>query len=117
MHDRWFYSLCSLPACVFLSSVLGRLTDVETIRCFLNACIIYFKMEIYKLHNVSTIIMALLILSRRKSLGSFIPFLQFLVYVYSLLPSRILIFHCYSTMYNTYKVLILSCLTIGFFLF
>ena len=117
MHDRWFYSLCSLPACVFLSSVLGRLTDVETIRCFLNACIICFKMEIYKLHNVSTIIMALLILSRWKSLGSFIPFLRLLVIVYStLLPSRILIFHCYSTMYCTCKDLILSCLTIGFFI-
>ena len=38
-----FIHYCSLPACVFLSSVLGRLTDVEMIRCFLNACIICFN--------------------------------------------------------------------------
>ena len=106
MYDRWFYSLCSLPACVFLSSVLGRLTDVETIRCFLNACIICFYREIYKLPMEE----------RYRVSPSLNTLLQFLVYVYSLPPSRILIFHCYSTMYNTYKVLILSCLTIGFFI-
>lgn len=49
VSDRWFYSLCSLPACVFLSSVLCRLTDVETFRWFLNSCIIYFRWQIYKL--------------------------------------------------------------------
>ena len=59
-----FSSFCQLPACIFLSSVLGRLTDVETVRCFLNACIICFQREIYKLPDASTTIKALLILSR-----------------------------------------------------
>ena len=51
VHDRWFYSLCSLPACVFYP-VLGRLT---AFKLFVVSHYVYnlFSVEIYKLHGVS----------------------------------------------------------------
>ena len=82
---------CSLPTAFFLSSVCQS-TDVETVRCFLNACIICFA---------SGDIQAPAMEERYRVSPSLNTLLQFLVYVYSLRPSRIFILLRYSTKYCT----------------
>ena len=72
---------CSLPTAFFLSSVCQS-TDVETIRCFLNACIICFA---------SGDIQAPAMEERYRVSPSLNTLLQFLVNVYSLPPSRVII--------------------------
>ena len=72
---------CSLPTAFFLSSVCQS-TDVETIRCFLNACIICCA---------SGDIQAPAMEERYRVSPSLNTLLQFLVYVYSLQPSRVIV--------------------------
>ena len=105
---------CSLPTAFFLSSVCQS-TDVETFRWFLNACIICFYREIYKLPDASTIIMALLVSSRLEVLRRVCAVI-FLVYVYSLSHNRhgwlfsvVTLTTCY-----TYQVLCFVAAYIGF---
>ena len=72
---------CSLPTAFFLSSVCQS-TDVETVRCFLNACIICCA---------SGDIQAPAMEERYRVSPSLNTLLQFLVYVYSLQPSRVIV--------------------------
>ena len=106
---------CSLPTAFFLSSVCQS-TDVETIRCFLNACIICFYWQIYKLPYASTIIMALLVLSRLEVLRRIFAVI-FLVIVYSLSHNRHGWFFYVATLttYCTYQDLCFVAAYIGFF--
>lgn len=113
-----FLLFCQLPACIFLSSVLGRLTDVETIRCFLNAYTICFYLEMYKLQQVAQLFYIALPLFERLEV-------QVLLYLFcnsqfACTPCNrhgYLFYIANLTMYYTYKVLYMGGCFIRFLLY